>query len=166
MRAELWRTEGRAEIIDGRVVRLPLFGVRAARIVGEIVGSLWHLDGVAVVGTATLGYIVPRLPSGRESFCTCASYYSGVLPADPMAFIDGPPTFAVEIIGEEEGLERKREDYFLAGTEIVWEVDAVAETITCYRQEAAAPVVFHRGDIADAEPAVPGWRMPVDEVFV
>jgi hypothetical protein len=26
-------------------------------------------------------------------------------------------------------------------------------------------VMFRRGDIADAEPAVPGWRMPVDELF-
>ena len=25
--------------------------------------------------------------------------------------------------------------------------------------------VFRRGEIADAEPAVPGWRMPVDELF-
>jgi hypothetical protein len=27
------------------------------------------------------------------------------------------------------------------------------------------PTVFRRGDVADAEPAVPGWRIPVDEVF-
>jgi len=25
--------------------------------------------------------------------------------------------------------------------------------------------VFRRGEVADAEPAVPGWRMPVDELF-
>jgi len=24
---------------------------------------------------------------------------------------------------------------------------------------------FHRGEIADAEPAVPGWSMPVDDLF-
>ena len=27
------------------------------------------------------------------------------------------------------------------------------------------PVIFRRGDIADAEPAVPGWRMPVDDLL-
>jgi hypothetical protein len=27
------------------------------------------------------------------------------------------------------------------------------------------PVIFRRGEIADAEPAVPGWRMAVDELF-
>ena len=27
------------------------------------------------------------------------------------------------------------------------------------------PVIFWRGDMADAEPAVPGWQMAVDELF-
>jgi hypothetical protein len=27
------------------------------------------------------------------------------------------------------------------------------------------PVIFRRGDVADAEPAVPGWRMAVEELF-
>jgi hypothetical protein len=27
------------------------------------------------------------------------------------------------------------------------------------------PVIFRRGDLADAEPAVPGWRMAVDDLF-
>jgi Uma2 family endonuclease len=48
----------------------------------------------------------------------------------------------------------------------VWDVDPLAETVTVYR--AANPTqrdVFRRGQIADAEPAVPGWRIAVDEVF-
>ena len=27
------------------------------------------------------------------------------------------------------------------------------------------PVIFRRGEISDAEPAVPGWTMPVDKLF-
>jgi len=27
------------------------------------------------------------------------------------------------------------------------------------------PVLYRRGETADAEPAVPGWRMAVDELF-
>lgn len=60
----------------------------------------------------------------------------------------------------------KRADYFLAGTELVWDVDTRAECIHVYR--AADPdhcVTFHRGEIADAEPVVPGWRVPVDWIF-
>jgi len=30
-------------------------------------------------------------------------------------------------------------------------------------QETAT--IYHRGEIAEAEPAVPGWTMAVDEIF-
>ncbi len=28
-----------------------------------------------------------------------------------------------------------------------------------------APTIYRRGDIAEAEPAVPGWSMAVDDLF-
>ncbi|MBC7854656.1 MAG: Uma2 family endonuclease, partial [Pirellulaceae bacterium] len=57
-------------------------------------------------------------------------------------------------------------DYFEAGTIVVWDVDPLAQTVAVYR--ATSPeneVIFHLGEIADAEPALPGWRMAVNEVF-
>jgi len=60
----------------------------------------------------------------------------------------------------------KRTDYFQAGTEVVWDVDTLAECIHVYRAgDPDHPVTFRRGDIADAEPAVPGWRVAVDWIF-
>jgi hypothetical protein len=48
----------------------------------------------------------------------------------------------------------------------VWDVDPEAETITSYTADAPdAPTFFRRGDTADAEPAVPGWRLSVDALF-
>jgi hypothetical protein len=40
------------------------------------------------------------------------------------------------------------------------------EVVKVYR--AATPEVattYRRGELAEAEPAVPGWTMPVDELF-
>jgi Uma2 family endonuclease len=61
----------------------------------------------------------------------------------------------------------KRSDYFAAGTQVVWDVDLLGlDVIKCYDAHSpASPRIFRRGDIADAEPAVPGWRMFVDELF-
>ena len=60
----------------------------------------------------------------------------------------------------------KRSDYFAAGTQVVWDVDPLAETVAVYRAAAPAqPVVYRRGDTAEAEPGVPGWRMRVEEIF-
>ena len=61
----------------------------------------------------------------------------------------------------------KRADYFAAGTQVVWDVDVLREkVILVYRpNNLARATVYRPGEIADAEPAVPGWRFPVDELF-
>jgi Uma2 family endonuclease len=91
-----------------------------------------------------------------------------------MRFFPDPPVFAVEVRNEgdygaraESEMADKRDDYFAAGTKVVWDVDLLSENIVRkYReQDPRNPVVFRRGETADAEPAVPGWRMPVDELF-
>ena len=120
-----------------------------------------------------IGYAIPELASGRESFSPDASYYLGPRPANRMRFIEGPPTFAVEVRSENDSgpsadadIAAKRADYFEAGTQVVWDVDPVAETVTVYRATApTAPVVYRRGDLAEAEPAVPGWRLAVADIF-
>ena len=82
--------------------------------------------------------------------------------------------FAVEVRSEgdygakaEEQIRKKREDYFAAGTVVVWDVDLLSEDVVkVYRADSPEnPTIYHRGEIADAEPAVPGWQMPVDELF-
>src|SRR4029077_20791851 len=116
-----------------------------------------------------LGYAVPELPSGRESFSPDTSYYKGTLPKNLMGFVKGPPTFAVEVRGEgdyedaaDAEIAARRADYFVAGTSVVWDVDPQNEIIDCYRSSSPPhPLRLQRGQIADAEPAVPGWRIAV-----
>ena len=172
---DLYRTEGKAELIAGTIILYAPKGRASCRAKANILYSLHDYakkTGEGEANTSSLGYVIPRLPNGRESFCADASYYRGPLPDDPWSFIYGPPTFAVEVRGEPDygpiaDAERadKREDYFQAGTLVVWDVDPLAYTITAYRR-AQPPVVFHRGQTADAEPAVPGWRIAVDDIFV
>jgi Uma2 family endonuclease len=61
----------------------------------------------------------------------------------------------------------KRTHYFAAGTRVVWDVDVLREgLVRVYRaDDPENPTVYRRGDVAEAEPAVPGWHMPVDELF-
>ena len=62
---------------------------------------------------------------------------------------------------------RKRVDYFAAGTQVVWDVDLLSdEVVKVYRaSDPAHPTVYRRGEEAEAEPAVPGWSMPVNDLF-
>jgi len=177
---DLAKVEGKAELINGRIVPLMPSGVLPTRIARRILRSLDdHVDGLGV-GEAfgdNLAYAfrppLSPLPSGRRSLSPDVSYYNGQLPADLMKFVDGPPTFAVEVRSEHDygpaadgEYAEKRKDYFFGGTQVVWDVDPVAETVTCYRAaDPLAPTVFRRGGMADAEPAVPGWRLSVDDLF-
>jgi Uma2 family endonuclease len=151
-------------------------GHRPNRVAGRIFRSLAeHVDqtGRGNAYTDSMGFAVAELISGRQSFSPDAAYYFGPLPANPMRFVEGPPTFAVEVRSEgdygqaaEAELAAKRADYVEAGTLIVWDVDPIAETIRVYR--ADAPGVFElyqRGQEVDAEPVVPGWRVAVDWIF-
>jgi hypothetical protein len=65
-------------------------------------------------------------------------------------------------------MARKRADYFAAGTGVVWDVDLLGDDVVrSYRaDDPEHPKIFRRGESTDAEPAVPGWAMPVDDLFV
>ena len=61
----------------------------------------------------------------------------------------------------------KRKDYFFAGTQVVWDMDPKSRTVTVYRSDdPLTGVTLSAGDTADAEPAVPGWRVAVADLFV
>ncbi len=174
---DLYRVEGKAELIGGRIVPLMSSGDLPSQVAFEIVVSLReHVrrTGVGIAYADGVGFALdPPLPNGRQSFSPDASYYVGPRPQNRMRFIEGPPTFAVEVRSEgdygdaaEAELAAKRADYFLAGTQVVWDVDPLAQTVAVYRYDARdQPTVYRRGQTAEAQPAVPGWRLAVDDIF-
>jgi Uma2 family endonuclease len=173
---DLYKVDGRAELIGGRIVHLMPTGFQPNRVAGKIFRRLAeHAErtGVGEAFTDGIGFTVPELPSGRESFSPDAAYYVGAPPTNKMRFIEGPPMLAVEVRSEndygpakEAEMAEKRADYFQAGTKVVWDVDPDAETVTSYRHDRPNQLtVFHRGQTADAEPAAPGWRIAVDDIF-
>ena len=111
--------------------------------------------------------------SHRKSFSPDAAYYVG--PDPGMKFFEGAPAFAVEVRSQgdygpraERAMARKRADYFAAGTLVVWDVDLLSEEVVrVYRAtDPGHPTIYRRGKHAEAEPAVPGWTMPVNDLFV
>jgi Uma2 family endonuclease len=111
--------------------------------------------------------------SHRKSFSPDAAFYIGK--PTGLKFLEGAPAFAVEVQSEgdygpkaERSIARKMKDYFAAGTLVVWDVDLMGDdAIKVYRaSDAQTPTIYRRGEVAEAEPAVPGWNMPVDELFL
>jgi len=91
-----------------------------------------------------------------------------------MEFVNGAPDFAAEVRSDwdyggtaEREMAAKRADYFAAGTKVVWDVDLLSDdVIRVYRADSPElPQIYRRGETAEAETAVPGWKFPVDELF-
>ncbi len=68
----------------------------------------------------------------------------------------------------EEAISDNVRDYFAAGTLVVWDVVVLQEEVVrVYRaSNPDQPQIYHRGEVAEAEPAVLGWVMAVDDLFV
>jgi Uma2 family endonuclease len=170
---DLYKAPEKAELVDGEVVCMSPTGGKPGRAATKIVVSLSrHEDefgGGYAIGD-NVGFIV-ELPN-RSSFSPDAAWYAGEI--DTMKFLEGAPVFAVEVRSEndygakaEREMKAKRDDYFAAGTLVVWDVDLLSEDVVrVYRADNPDhPAIYHKGETANAEPAVPGWLMSVDDLF-
>jgi Uma2 family endonuclease len=170
---DLYGAESKAEIVNGKLVLMSPTGFLPGRAGGAIYRRLVEYEEATGRGYAlpdNVGFVVD-LPN-RKSFSPDAAFYVGE-PSEG-EFLDGAPVFAAEVRSEEDygpvaekRMAAKRADYFAAGTRVVWDVDVLREgLVRSYAAERPdAPRVFGRGETADAEPALPGWSMPVDELF-
>ena len=164
---------GKAEIVDGELVLMTPSGGLHGYAVGEIFASLHDYALRTKRGVPlpdNVGFIV-NLPN-RRSFSPDVAFWTGA----PMTakFLDGAPIFVVEIRSEEDygpaaerAMAAKRADYFAAGTLVVWDVDTLAaEVVRVYRSDdPIRATTYGRAERADAEPALPGWSMPVMDLF-
>ena len=169
---ELYTVDGKAEIVNDMIVMDLPTGGKPGRAAFAIYRSLYvyevqHKDGYAIGDN--VGFIVD-LPN-RQSFCPDAAFYRGEM---TMKFLDGAPVFAAEVRSEgdygpaaERAMAQKRADYFAAGTRVVWDVDLLGDDVVRVHTSGGPeePGIYRRGEVAEAEPALPGWQMSVDELF-
>jgi Uma2 family endonuclease len=170
---QLMRIEGKAEIVDGGIELMSPAGAWPSLVALEIAFALR-----SYVRKIKRGYVVGDnaifrvdLPN-RKSFSPDAAYFLG--PPAKMEPFDGAPVFAVEVrsFGDygpaaERHQAKKRNDYFACGTQVVWDVDLLSnEVIRSYSAtQPETPVIFRPGEIAHAEPAVPGWTVAVHDIL-
>jgi Uma2 family endonuclease len=171
---DLYRVEGKAELINGEIVHRSPTGGRPSFAARAIVLSLYEYEkrtqsGYAVTNNAAFTVNLPH----RKSFSPDAAFHVGG--EITMKFFEGAPVFAAEVRSEgdygpkqELKMTQKRADYFAAGTQVVWDVDLLSETpVRVYRAaDPENPTAYRRGETAEAEPALPRWTMPVDDLFV
>ena len=171
--AALYKADGKAEIVGGEIVLMSPAGDLHNSSAGSIYISLREYGRRTQRGRAysdNTGFLV-NLP-GRRSFSPDAAFYVG--PRTGPKFLDHAPIFAVEVRSQEEygpaaekAMAAKRAEYFAAGTQVVWDVDVLRDGVIRVHRGTAPdePHLYRRGEVAEAEPALPGWTFPVDDLF-
>ena len=164
---------GKAELVNGEIVLMSPTGGLPGYAGGEIFASMRDFVKRNRLGYAfpdNVGFVV-NLPH-RRSLSPDAAFYAGQFSGGD--FLNGAPLFAVEVRSEsdygpvaEQKMADKRADYFAAGTQVVWDTDILREE-EIHKYSASNPdhpVTFRRGETADAEPVLPGWRFAVDAML-
>jgi Uma2 family endonuclease len=98
--------------------------------------------------------------------------YIGPARAQPSypGWIVGAPDVAVEVLSPDQHTERyarsRVREYFAAGAQFVWLVDAIKKEIHVYRPGVDSHTVYRRDAVITLEPFLQGFALRVSDIFV
>ena len=87
------------------------------------------------------------------------------VPAEPIP--DLAPDLAVEVLSAGNTateMARKRQDYFAAGVQVVWEVNPNTRTVEVFTAPDRS-TVLHEAQILEGGIVLPGFTVPLQELF-
>ena len=117
---------------------------------GEVMIVLWN-DPDRVVGADALFIANPSLP----------------IQITKEGFLKTIPDLVLEVRSKNDTqpeIDAKVKDYLKAGVRVVWVADPKKQTVTAYRRGRKSRV-FAIGDTLTVEDVIPGFQMPVADVF-
>ena len=159
--------EGRRELIYGEVIEMAPTGMEHAYFENEIALHLTifvKAHGLGKVYTGEAGFVLATDPDlvrapdvafiRRERVVRTRKYYRGA------------PDLAVEVVSPGDSysdVNEKVKMWLEHGTKEVWVVDERRETVQVYKQ--GSDVTLKKGDEIDGGDLLPGFRLPLEEIF-
>jgi Uma2 family endonuclease len=150
----------------------------------EKVGTNYQAMLGAALSTILLNYVMPerlgivtgatvpvRLRPGLVRMPDLAYFSMTKFPGRriPRESISGVlPDLAIEFADErntDAEMRLKLQEYFLAGVSLVWVIDVRAETIAIHRSTKGPSRVLNIDDRLDGEAIVPGFSIPLEDLF-
>jgi Uma2 family endonuclease len=163
------------ELIDGELREYPMTtrGTPHCLVMGSLSFLLiaWIRQQPQPRGRLYTGDVRVRIRRNPDTFVGAdVAYISPDLAAQTAkdaSFIEGIPTLTIEITSPSDTAESMAEkvvSYLKAGVPLVWEVNPYYEAVTVHRP-ARPPELFNVSQDIAAEPHLPGFRVPVAEIF-
>jgi Uma2 family endonuclease len=160
------------ELDNGRLVAMPppgdIHGALESNLATQLKVQGEH-RGLGKARSGDVGIILWRYPD-RVVGADAAFIANRSLPIrrSPEGYLETIPDLVVEVRSKNDTqpeIDHKVNDYLQAGVHVVWVADPDAQTVTAYRP-GLAPQVFGPQDTLMVDDVIPGFRMPVRDVFV
>jgi Uma2 family endonuclease len=160
----------RRELVEGELREMTPAGRRHARLARNIMRSLDPYVAAHGLGEAypEYGYILESDPDTVRapdvSFVRADRLDAG---GAEEGYYYGVPDLAIEVISPTDRYSEVRakvDQYLGAGTPMVVVVDPPRRAATVYRVRNK-PVELTENDVLDGEDVVPGWKLPVRNIF-
>jgi Uma2 family endonuclease len=171
---DLWNlpSDGkRHELVKGELLTMPPAGFEHGSLESRLTTRLYvFVDGkrLGVVVCGDTGFVLERDPDTlRAPDIAFVRQERVVAKGITKKYWEGPPDLAIEIISPTDTyyeVDEKVEQWLEAGTELVWIVNPRRKTVTIHRKDQN-PVVLKEADTLTGEPVLPGFSLPVREIF-
>lgn len=167
----LSNSEGRYELIRGELKHMAPAGFEHGVTIVNLTGPLSQYvraEGLGMVSGAETGFQIASNPDTVRApdiaFVRHQRISAGAL---PRGYFPGAPDLAVEVVSPGDTAPKvadKVQDWLGAGTQLVWVLYPPRHLIEVNRIEGESSTL-RSGDLLDGENVVPGFSLPVDEIF-
>ena len=159
------------ELVKGVLRRMAPASFRPSNIAARIVARLVAYSdehGLGEVTGADGGYVLERGPDTVRAPDVAFVRAERVPSGEAREHFAGiAPDLAVEVVSPSDRMRdvnEKVDQYLATGVRLVWEFRAKRRTVTV-RRVGRAPQVLREGDVVDGEDILPGFRLPVGDIF-
>lgn len=159
----------RRELVEGELREMTPAGGDHGEIgmrLGWRLAQFVETERLGVVYNSDTGFRLARDPDTVR--CPDVGFIAKERYARFRGVVDRAPDLAVEIVSPTDSYSEVRakvHQYLDAGTRLVVVIDPPTQTVDVYRSRAD-----HRelttADVLDLDDVVPGWKMPVSDIFI
>ncbi len=158
------------ELVDGVLVEKGV-GFAESILAGAIIALLREFViprnlGVVASPDGMIRLFPGLIRAPDVAFISWARLPGGGVPRDPVPML--APELVVEVLSEsntKREMERKRQEYFSAGVDVVWEIDPETRTAQAYRRGVAPALQLDESAVLESADVLPGFQLPLSRLF-
>ena len=157
------------ELVDGVLLEKSM-GLRESRLAGYVVGRFNEFViprncGFVTSPDGSLQLLTDLVRIPDVAFISWDRVPGRKMPSEPIPRL--APNLAVEVLSPSNTageMAAKREDYFAAGVDLVWEIDPEKRKVAVYTSSTDC-VILGENDVLDGGTVLSGFTLPVRELF-